>query len=48
VDVSAPRDYFIGLQARIVAQLEAIDGQPFRRDEWTRPEGGGGISRLIE
>jgi coproporphyrinogen III oxidase len=48
VDVSAPRDWFIGLQARIVARLEAIDGQPFRRDEWTRPEGGGGISRLIE
>ena len=48
MDVSAPRDWFIGLQARIVARLEAIDGQPFRRDEWTRPEGGGGISRLIE
>jgi coproporphyrinogen III oxidase len=48
VDVGAVRDYFTGLQARIVAALEAIDGQPFRRDEWTRPEGGGGISRLIE
>ena len=22
--------------------------RPFRRDEWTRPEGGGGIARLIE
>jgi coproporphyrinogen III oxidase len=48
VDVTAARAYFTGLQARIVAGLEAIDGQPFRRDEWTRPEGGGGISRLIE
>jgi coproporphyrinogen III oxidase len=48
VDVSAARDYFTGLQARIVARLEAIDGNPFRRDEWQRPEGGGGISRLIE
>jgi len=48
VDVSSVRDYFTGLQARIVAALEAIDGQPFRRDEWTRPEGGGGIARLIE
>jgi coproporphyrinogen III oxidase len=48
VDVTAPRDYFVDLQARIVARLEAIDGRPFRRDEWTRPEGGGGISRLIE
>ena len=23
-------------------------GEPFRRDEWTRPEGGGGIARVIE
>jgi coproporphyrinogen III oxidase len=48
MNVSGPRDYFLGLQSRIVAALEAIEGQPFRRDEWTRPEGGGGISRLIE
>jgi coproporphyrinogen III oxidase len=48
VDVGSAREYFTGLQARIVACLEAIDGQPFRRDEWTRPEGGGGIARLIE
>jgi coproporphyrinogen III oxidase len=48
VNVTAPRDYFVDLQARIVAGLEAIDGLPFRRDEWTRPEGGGGIARLIE
>src|SRR5512137_2737912 len=48
MDVSAARGYFTGLQARIVARLEAIDGNPFRRDEWQRPEGGGGISRLIE
>ena len=25
-----------------------MDGQPFRRDEWTRPEGGGGIACVIE
>jgi len=48
VNVNATRDYFLDLQARIVARLETLDGQPFRRDEWTRPEGGGGISRLIE
>ena len=29
-------------------RLEAIDGGAFRRDEWTRAEGGGGISRMIE
>ncbi len=45
--VAAPRAYFVDLQSRIVAALEAIDGQLFRHDEWTRPEGGG-IARVIE
>jgi coproporphyrinogen III oxidase len=48
MDTEAARRWFIALQDSIVAGLEAIDGRPFRRDEWTRPEGGGGISRLIE
>jgi len=48
MNVAAPREYLLALQARIVAALEAIEGQAFLRDEWTRPEGGGGISRLIE
>jgi len=48
MNVTVPRDYFLDLQARIVTALEAIDGRPFRRDEWARPEGGGGIARLIE
>jgi coproporphyrinogen III oxidase len=48
MDVTAPRQYLLSLQERLVAGLEAIDGGTFRRDEWTRPEGGGGISRLIE
>jgi coproporphyrinogen III oxidase len=48
VNVDTARDYFVGLQARIVARLEAIDGQAFRRDEWRRDEGGGGLARLIE
>jgi len=47
VNVQRPRDYFAGLQARIVDALEAIEGQPFRRDAWTRAEGGGGIARVI-
>ena len=48
MNTSEARAWFLDLQARNVAALEAIDGTPFRRDEWTRPEGGGGISRLIE
>ena len=48
MDTTPARDYFTGLQARIVARLEEVDGQPFRRDVWQRPEGGGGESRLLE
>jgi coproporphyrinogen III oxidase len=48
MDITAPRQYFLSLQDRLVGGLEALDGRTFRRDEWTRPEGGGGISRLIE
>ncbi|HEY5637054.1 MAG TPA: oxygen-dependent coproporphyrinogen oxidase [Burkholderiales bacterium] len=39
---------FRDLQSRIVAALEALDGQAFRSDAWTRPEGGGGLTRVIE
>jgi coproporphyrinogen III oxidase len=42
------KDYFLGLQERIVSRMETLDGKPFRRDGWERPEGGGGISRLVE
>jgi coproporphyrinogen III oxidase len=48
MDVGAIVGYFTGLQERIVAGLEGLDGKPFRRDSWERPEGGGGITRLIE
>jgi coproporphyrinogen III oxidase len=48
VNVGSVREYFTGLQVRIVGRLEAVEGQPFRRDEWTRPEGGGGVACLIE
>lgn len=48
MNVAAVRDYLTGLQDRIVAALEAVDGGKFRRDAWTRAEGGGGDSRVIE
>ncbi|MEX2198809.1 MAG: oxygen-dependent coproporphyrinogen oxidase [Burkholderiales bacterium] len=44
----AVSDYFTGLQASIVAALEALDGGRFREDRWTRPEGGGGAARVLE
>ena len=48
MNIPAVRDYLLSLQTQIVNALEAFDGELFRRDEWQRPEGGGGISRLIE
>ena len=47
-DSSAVKTYLLGLQARIVAALEEIDGAPFLTDSWDRPDGGGGISRVRE
>ena len=48
IDLVRLHDYFSGLQKSLVARLETLDGTPFRRDAWDRPEGGGGISHLIE
>ncbi len=47
-DLSAVRTYLTGLQQRIVDGLEQLDGLSFLRDRWERPEGGGGITRLLE
>ena len=35
-------------QNRIVFALENIDGKKFRRDEWNRPHGGGGVSCVLQ
>jgi coproporphyrinogen III oxidase len=48
VDVAAVKEFLLGLQREIVERLAEIDGKPFRRDEWARPEGGGGVTRLLE
>ncbi|HSJ97757.1 MAG TPA: oxygen-dependent coproporphyrinogen oxidase [Myxococcota bacterium] len=48
MDSGAVRRYLVELQERIVERFEALDGRPFLRDEWRRPEGGGGVSRLLE
>ncbi|HEX5634566.1 MAG TPA: coproporphyrinogen III oxidase, partial [Gemmatimonadales bacterium] len=48
MDPAAVREYLAGLQERIVSRFEALDGKRFIRDEWTRPEGGGGVTRLLE
>ncbi len=48
MDIARVRSYFADLQERIVARLEAFAAVPFSRDAWVRPEGGGGVSRMIE
>jgi coproporphyrinogen III oxidase len=45
---AAVKTYLLDLQERIVAALEDVDGKQFIIDRWQRPEGGGGISRIIE
>ena len=42
------RDYLANLQNRICAELEMLDGkETFAADDWQRPGGGGGTSRVL-
>ncbi len=47
-DASAVKRYLNELQDRITNAVENADSVKFRRDSWTRPEGGGGESRVLE
>ena len=47
VDVEAVKAYLTGLQARICAALEEVDGSRFVEDVWQREQGGGGRSRVL-
>ena len=47
-DAAAVKTYLHSLQDRICAALEQEDGTgKFREDVWTRPEGGGGRTRIL-
>jgi coproporphyrinogen III oxidase len=48
VDAGAVQQHFSQLQVRVIASLEALDGKAFKRDSWTRREGGGGTSCVLE
>jgi coproporphyrinogen III oxidase len=39
---------FQDLQERLCRELSRADGREFGRDAWQRPEGGGGLSRVLE
>lgn len=43
------KDYLLGLQAEICTQLEAFEPrQRFLADPWTRSEGGGGLTQVLD
>ncbi|PHQ98022.1 MAG: oxygen-dependent coproporphyrinogen oxidase [Marinosulfonomonas sp.] len=47
-DSNAVKQYLLGLQDAICQRLEALEGgTELVRDAWDRPEGGGGVSRVI-
>ncbi|MFA5082733.1 MAG: oxygen-dependent coproporphyrinogen oxidase [Hydrogenophilaceae bacterium] len=48
MDTNKIKEFLLELQELIVERMEQVDGKPFRRDEWQRPQGGGGLTRLIE
>jgi coproporphyrinogen III oxidase len=48
MNFDAIKDYFLSLQERIVEGLQHADGKHFLHDSWQRPEGGGGISCVME
>ena len=48
MDTAAVSTFYAGLQERIVERLTRLDGKAFVRDVWTRPEGGGGVTRILE
>ena len=47
-EINAVEDYLRNLQLDICSSLEEVDGkEKFRKDQWDRPGGGGGISRVL-
>ena len=48
MNIERVKQFLLELQNEIVARLEQVDGGRFRRDEWQRPQGGGGLSCVIE
>jgi coproporphyrinogen III oxidase len=54
-DLSLPKDavhliktYLLGLQKAICDTLESLDNETcFKEDVWTRPDGGGGLTRIL-
>jgi len=48
MDTARVKTFLTELQELIVERLEQVDGKTFQRDSWQRPEGGGGLSCVME
>jgi coproporphyrinogen III oxidase len=48
VDFAAVQEFLTRLQETLVSRLGALDGASFGSDAWQRPEGGGGLTRILE
>ena len=49
MDIEAVRSFLLQLQDRICAAIEALEPEArFQEDAWTRPEGGGGRTRVLK
>ena len=48
MNIAGVKAFLSELQELIVERIEQVDGKTFRRDSWDRPEGGGGMSCVIE
>ncbi len=47
-ELNKVKSYLQGLQSRIIAELEDLDGNSrFERDNWQRPGGGGGLTCVL-
>lgn len=47
--INRVKDYLLSLQNMICSELESLDGEGhFIEDAWTRAEGGGGLSKVLE
>ena len=49
INIDEVKTYLLALQDKLCGEIEDLDaGQRFAEDVWERPQGGGGISRVLE
>ena len=48
MNIATVEAFLKALQERIVSRFAELDGKEFRRDTWQRPQGGGGLTCMLE